>query len=288
MFRHLVPLLSLIATASVAAEDAAPPAVAQPEDGFSTSGKIGAFGSSVVTSNADSSRDPSISGTTETVAYRLSLEAGVEYRNGKHSVEHDLLAKYGRKKDQNTDWVEDTDEVRYDGVYRYAFSKPHYAFASWGWESVFTGPEPEADPFQPGLVKGAAGYGQLYENFWAKSSKLDARIGVGARKRYGRILSARDTEVETGIELFVRHERILDERLRYFLQYEAFSEFADLAHITNLVTAGLTLQLYAHLTVELGLRAFYETEPEDAVSGSSGYDELGLRQDTLVGLTYTW
>ena len=283
MPRHLIPLLSFIAMASVAAEDAAPPA-----DGFSNSGKIGAYGSNVATSNADTSRDPSISGTTETVAYRLSLEAGLEYRNGKHSVEHDLLAKYARKKDENTAWVEDTDEVRYDGVYRYAFSKPHYTFASWGWESVFTGPEPEADLFQPGLVKGAAGYGQLYENFWAKESKFDARIGVGARQRYGKILSSSETEVETGIELFVRHERVLDERLRYFLQYEAFSEFEDVAHITNLFTGGLSVQLYTYLTVELGLRAFYETEPDDVVSGTPGYDELGLRQDTLIGLTYTW
>jgi len=283
MYRQLAPLLSVIAISAAIAEDVAPPA-----DGFSTSGKIGVFGSSVVTSNADSSRDPSISGTTETLSYRMSLEAGVEYRNGKHSVEHDVLAKYGRKKDENTAWVEDTDEVRYDGVYRYAFAKPHYTFASWGWESVFTGPKPDEDLFQPGQVKGAAGYGQLYENFWAKESKFDARIGVGARQRYGDSLSSRDTEVETGIELFVRHERVLDERLRYFLQYEAFSEFEDAAHITNLATAGLTLQLYTYLIVELGLRAFYETEPDDVVSGTPGYDEWGLRQDTLIGLTYTW
>jgi hypothetical protein len=48
------------------------------------------------------------------------------------------------------------------------------------------------------------------------------------------------------------------------------------------------MKLYTYLTVELGLRAYYETEPDDAAAASTGYDELGLRQDTLIGLTYTW
>jgi hypothetical protein len=218
----------------------------------------------------------------------LNLELGLDYRRDKHSVDQDLLAKYGRKKDDGSDWVEDTDEVRYDGAYRYAFAKPHFSYGSWGWESVFTGPEPEADGFQPGLLKAAIGYGQLYENFWPKASKFEARVGVGVRKRYGRLLSDDDREVKAGIEVFIRHERVLDDRLRYFVQYELFSEFEDPAHLTNLVTAALTLQLYAHLTAEIGLRAYYETEPDDTAIGMNGYDELGVRQDTLLGLTYTW
>jgi hypothetical protein len=275
---------ALLACAGLAAEDVAAP----PPPRWASTGKAGLFATSVVAGNNAESRDPAITGSTETYAYRLSLEAGLDFRSGAHSADQDLLAKYGRKKDAGQEWTEDTDEVRYDGVYRYSFAKPHFAYGSWGWESVFSGPEPEHAPFSPGQVKAAVGYGQLYEGFWPKTAKLEARIGVAARKRYGSGLADADKDAEMGIELFVRHEHVLDERLRYFAQYEAFSEFADPGHVTNLLTAGLTAQLSRFLTAELGLRAYYESRPEDAARGATGYDEASLRQDTLLGLVYTW
>lgn len=256
---------------------------------WTTTGKIGAFGSSVLTSNSDASRDPSISGANDTVAYRLSLEAGLIFREGKHAADHALLAKFGRKKDDEQPWIEDTDEVRYDGVYRYQFHQPHFSFASWGWESVFTGPDPERDPFTPGLVKATVGYGQLYENFWPTASKAEGRLGASARKRYGDSLANQDTETETGFDVYLRLEHQRDDRLRYFVQYEGFAEFDDLGHLVNVLTAGVTANLAKYLTLEVGLRAFYETRPDDRDDlVGDGYNEWSVRQDTLLGLTYTW
>lgn len=288
MFRVAFPFRSLLTAmvlclASVAvAEDAPPP------PRWASTGKAGLFGTSAVASGNDDSRDPAIAGTTDSYGYRSTLEAGLDYRNGKHSIDHDLMAKYGRKKEADRDWIEDGDEVRYDGVYRYSFAKPHFAYGGWGWESVFTGPEPDEDLFSPGQLKASAGYGQLYEGFWPKTVKFEARLGLAARKRYGDGLADTENNVEAGVDTFVRIEHVLDDRLRYFAQYEAFAELEDIGHRTHVLTAGLTAQLSRYLTAELGLRAYYETEPEDAEPGADGYDKLSLRQDTLLGLVYTW
>ncbi len=256
---------------------------------WATTGKVGAFGSSVLTSNSDTSRDPSIAGASETLAYRLSLEAGLVFREGKHAVDHALVAKYGRKKDEDTPWLEDTDEVRYDGVYRHLFHQPHFGFASWGWESVFTGPEPERDPFTPGLLKASLGYGQLFEDFWSVKSKAEGRLGASVRKRYGDSLTSADKETETGLEVYLRLEHQRDARLRYFAQYEGFAEFEDIGHVINLITAGVTANLSQYLTLEVGLRAHYETRPDDRTKAAGdGYNAWSVRQDTLLGLTYTW
>lgn len=286
---RLIPTLVLVLPLTLRAEDAPAPEPTPEPPRWDTTGKFGAFGSSVITSNSATSRDPSISGASETLAYRLSLEAGLIFREGKHAADHALLAKFGRKKDEGLPWTEDTDEVRYDGVYRYQFHQPHFTFASWGWESVFTGPDPDNDPFTPGLTKATVGYGQLYEDFWAAASKAEGRIGASVRKRYGSSLADADKETETGLEAYLRLEHQRDDRLRYFVQYEGFSEFEDLAHIVNVFTAGVTANLAKYLALEVGLRAFYETRPDDrAEVANDGYDEWSIRQDTLIGLTYTW
>lgn len=255
---------------------------------WKNTGKLGAFGTSVVSKDAATSRDPAIGGaTTDTIAYRLGLEVAFDYRGGRHSVDQRLVAKYGRSKDEDREWIEDTDEVRYDGVYRYTIRKPHFIFADWGWESVFTGPRPEQRAFDPGLLKGGVGYGQLYEDLLPEADKLEGRVGAGARKRYGHISDA-EKDPQYGLTAYLRYEREQTVSLRYFAQYEGFSEFGDLGHITNVVTAGLTAKLSSLLTAELGLRAYYERAPEEAGADDPGYDQWSLRQDTLLGLTYVW
>ncbi|HYE05597.1 MAG TPA: DUF481 domain-containing protein [Planctomycetota bacterium] len=295
MHRHLLLLLAAsVCTALVAAEPAPAPALApepepiEPPPLWSSDGKAGAFLSSIITKDTTTSRDPSIAGANETLAYRLGLEAGLDYRAGTWSFDQDFLGKYGRTRDEGEEWIEDTDEVRYDAVGRYAVHVPHHLYVRGGWESVFTGPEPEEYPFEPGLLKAGFGYALLLENLLPEKDKLELRVGPALRKRYGRILTAYEKETETGLEGFFRYERTQNALLRYFVQYEAFAEFEDFAHVTHLVTAGLTAQLATYLTAELGLRAYYESEPEDAPAGSVGYDEWGVRQDTLLGLTYTW
>lgn len=288
-FRISAALLAAPVLLIAAEGEGAPVAAEAPSARWTNHGKIGAYGSSVLTSNADTSRDTSISGATETFSYRLQGEAGLDFKDGKHTLEQDLSGKFGRKKDEDRPWIENTDEIRYDGVYRYEFLKPHFGFGSWGWESVFTGPEPEEDAFTPGLLKVATGYGQLHENFWDKAAKFEGRVGVAGRQRYGKDLSDEEKEFEIGLELFLRIEHTLDDRLTWHAQYEAFSEFEDPGHLTNLLTAGLSVQLAKYLTAELGLRAYLETRPEDVDEvEDDGYDELSVRQDTLLGLTYSW
>ena len=295
MLRRPLLLIPLTALAAVAVETVPAPAAVPAAEGaaqepsfWRKTGKVGAFGTSVVSREAAASRDPAINGTTtDTLAYRLSLEVGFDYRAGKHSVDQRLLAKYGRKKDEDADWIEDADETRYDGVYRYSFSKPHFVYADWGWESTFTGPEPEQRAFDPGLLKASTGYGQLYEDLLPESDKLEGRIGAGARKRYGHI-SEDEREPQYGLTAFLRYEREQTVSLRYFAQYEGFAEFNDLGHITNVITAGLTAKLSSLLTAELGLRAYYESRPEDADDDATGYSTWSMRQDTLLGLTYIW
>ncbi len=286
---HLPLLLVTVpaAVALAAAEPAPAPEPAVPPR-WASDGKVGAFFSSVINKDAGTSRDPAIAGSTETIAYRVALEAGLDFRDGKLSIDQDLLGKYGRKKDEGQEWIEDIDEVRYDGVARYAVHAPHHVYVSGGWESVFTGPEPEEDPFSPGLLKAGAGYALLIENLLPEKDKLDLRLGAAARKRYGDDLTDYEKETETGLEGFLRYERVQNAALRYFAQYEAFAEFEDLEHVTHVVTAGLTARLATYLTAELGLRAYYESTPEDVPAGAVGYDVWSLRQDTLLGLTYTW
>jgi hypothetical protein len=286
-------LLGLVATTALFAEEAPVPVVPAEADAaasnWSNTGKAGAYGTSVVTGGSDNSRDPTIAGTTETLAYRLSLNVGLNWKSGLHTVQQDFLAKYGEKKNDGDDWVEDNDEVRYDGVYRFEFSNPQFGYGSWGWESVFTGPKPDEDLFTPGLLKAGAGYGHLYEDFWTDKSRFEARLGAAARKRYGAIYSAKERETEVGLEAFMRLQQELVKRLNWYVQYEGFSEFSDLGHVTNLITAGLSSHLSTYLTLELALRAYYESRPEDvAKTTDDGYNAWGIRQDTLLGLTYTW
>ena len=53
----------------------------------------------------------------------------------------------------------------------------------------------------------------------------------------------------------------------------------------------LSLYLYklmAFLSLDLGLRLYYESEPDDAPDGAVGYDEVAVLQETLIGITYTF
>ena len=60
--------------------------------------------------------------------------------------------------------------------------------------------------------------------------------------------------------------------------------------MTNLITAGLTFQLARHLNLDLALRAYYETRPREDRDDQllSGYNQWSIKQDTLIGLVYSW
>jgi hypothetical protein len=284
---------------------AQPPAPGQPVPGVAvvkpapplsnwiTTARLGAYLANVGTANADTSRDTTIATTDDSTSFLLTFEGQANWRSAKDSVDNLLKARYGRIRTEGQEWSENNDEIRYDGVYRREFYRPHFVYLGWGAESVFTGPDPQNYSFDPTTVKVSTGYGQRYEDFWPDKNHIEARLGVRAQKKWGHSVPPENDEIETGIEAFARYEHLLKRGdgaydVRFFAQYEGFSEFDDLEHITNLVTAGLTMQLTRYLAVELGLRAYYETRPEEDDGTGIGYNEWSMRHDSLFGLTYQY
>lgn len=300
--RRSIPLLAALPVL-LPAEDAVPvpipvprPVMMEPEpapSNWTIIGRVGAYVANVSTSNADTSRDTTIATTAESTSYLFTYEGQANWKADKDSIDNLLKARYGRIRTDNQAWQENNDEIRYDGVYRRELVRPHFIYLGWGAESVFTGPDPDNYAFDPTTGRASVGYGQRYEDFLPDKNHFEARIGVRAQQSWGPSVPVGDDEIETGIEAFVRYEHLLkrgegEYDVRFFTQYEGFSEFEDPGHITNLVTVGLTMQLTRYLAVELGLRAYYETTPDRDDGTGTGYDEWGIRQDSLFGLTYIY
>lgn len=300
----LVSASLLLLTAGLAAEDQAPPApqpAPAPASNWKNEGRIGVFFNNTATHNADESHDPTIGGASNSTAVLGTVDAKAAWVAGRNSVDHIVKARYGRLRADDDGWTENEDEARYDGVYRREISAPHFVYLAWGLESVWTGPyedypgRPPTDrsnPFDPLLARVSGGYGQKYAN-WVPEDAFEWRIGSRAQKRWGSQLREDERGIETGIEAFARYEgkpAAYNKNLTYFAQYEGFSEFNDLRHITNLVTAGLTFQLAKHLNLDLALRAHYETRPKEDRDEKqlTGYNAWSLKQDTLIGVVYAF
>jgi len=256
-------------------------------------GRFGAFFSNVNTTNADTSLDPTISGTSTSTSFLATYDGQANWKEDKNSIDNLLKARYGRIRTQGQDWTENNDELRYDGVYRRELVEPHFIYLGWGAESVFTGPDPYNYAFDPTTGKVSAGYGQRYEDFIPDKNSLEFRLGARAQKKWGKSLGRTEKGIETGIEAFIRYEHLLkrgdgEYDVRFFTQYEGFSEFNDLSHITNLITAGLTVQLTRYITIEMGIRAYYETRTKEDDRTLAGYNQWSIRQDSLFGLTYAY
>lgn len=308
--RRIIPILMICPLSAWAEDTVKPPApaeganpvpavpgaadaAAEPVSNWELKGRFGAFFNNVNTTNHETSRDPTISGTSSSTSYLGTYDGQFNWKSGKDSVDNLVKARYGRIRTEGSDWDENNDEFRYDGVYRREIIQPHFIYLGWGLETVFTGPDPYGYAFDPTTGRVSGGYGQRYEDFLPDKNSLEARIGARAQQRWGPSVADKDGDIETGIEAFFRYEHLLkrgdgDYDVRFFAQYEGFSEFDDLGHITNLITAGLTMQITRYLAVELGLRAYYESEKKDTVSPSAGYDEWSIRQDSLFGLTYAY
>jgi hypothetical protein len=268
---------------------------------WATEGRLGLFFSNTATHNADVSRDPTIGGASSQMAVLGTVDLKAVWTDGKNSVDHLLKARYGRTKSAGDAFLENEDEARYDGVYRRELSKPHFIYLGWGIETVWTGPhrddptQPPDDPnnpFDPLLAHVGTGYGQRYQD-WAPTDAFEWRLGVRAQKSWGSQLTDDQERVETGPELYARYEGTpisYHKDLKYFAQYEAFAEFADLRHVSNLITAGLTFQFAKHLNLELALRAHYESRPKEDRDAQvlPGYNSWAIKQDTLVGVVYTF
>ncbi len=290
----LTPLLLLSVASAAAEEEAAPEAAAddEPDYGWDHDGRIGLFLNSILIDNAEQSRDPSIASTEQTVTWTATFDGALDWTAPHQALEQTLELKFGQQKQDEEEWFESNDLIEYDGVYKALFQRPRYAYGAWSLTSVFTGPEPREDPFDPLLVTASTGYGEQRssrvqiedEPRWS----LDLRLGVRAQRRFSPTADSRDLEWEFGPEGLVRFQARPHADIGYKLRYEVFSEFGDLGHVTHLLTASATIALTAYIDIDLDLRAYYEGEPEDAPNEAGGYNELAVRQETLIGIVYSF
>ncbi len=256
-------------------------------EGWSTTGKIGLFGSSVTTRGAEGSRDPAISGTSDATSLQGRIDTGLDWRGADHSLDQKVLIHYGTVHQRRDGWQENADEIRYDGVARKTLREPQFLYFGWGLESVFNGPPPERYSHDPTTLRVSLGYGQLFEGLMPLRDKLEARLGVRSQKRWGPSLGDDQRDIETGPEGYLHYDRRVSEDWSFQAQYEVFSEFRDLGHVTQLATAGLDVSLAKHLTLVFAMRAFRESRPANRPE-REGYDTWSLRQETLIGITASW
>ena len=280
-------LVALALSPLMAADEAPPEAPAEeaPEVSYwSHEAKLGGYLSNVAVGKAETSRDATIGGAQDTITYIFIFDGKLVYDNEPNEIEQTLKLNFGRQKQEDTGWIENSDLIDYDGVYKRKLDEPHYLYGAWGADSIFTGAPPEEEPLDPVIGKVSAGYGQKHQ--FTEKELFEGRIGARAQKRWGRGIGEAARDIETGIELYLRYEDSPTEDLKYYAQFEAFSEFDDLGHIQNLLQAGLSYQLHKYVSLEFGLRAYYETEPDDAAPGATGYDEISFRQETTIGIIY--
>lgn len=257
-------------------------------EGWSWSGKVGAWFSSTSSSNSDTSLDPAISTTSDAMNYRLGGDVNALWKRGINEVEQNLITAYGRQKQAGEGWATSTDNALYNGIYRTVWSAPQFTYAGWGAESVFVGPAPEQDAFGEGRAWGSAGYGVKGPHILVVEDSGEARIGVRTQGRWGPNFTTQQQELQTGPEAFGRYDLKLKVDTKAFVQYEAFGDFEDMSHISNLITAGLFMQVSRYLTVDLALRAYYESRPDNAPKDATGYSQWSARSETLIGAVYAF
>jgi hypothetical protein len=259
--------------------------------GWSSTGQFGLFVSDTTTSNAETARDTGVRTASETTTLTASLDATLLWTiDDEEEIEQRFQGRHGRSRASGRDWIETADLAQYDGVYRYRYVPSRAWYVGSTIITAFTGPEPEKTPFDPLQARLSAGHAWLQEGFLPITDRLEERLGVRTQKRWGTGLSEFQREVETGPEAFIRYERTANAAMSYWAQAEVFSEFDDLAHLEGLATAALVVRVAVPLTVDLRLRMVYERLPRDIPDDEprAGYQELGLRLDTLVGFAYGW
>ncbi len=271
-------------------------------EGWKYNLKVGLLGTATTVGNQEDSYDTTISSASQTASVLGTLDARAVYQIGQDSDEQTLSVRYGQIQDSTSDhYTENEDEIRYDNTYRHLLVAPHFLYGAGTVETVATGPhedDPAAvpddyhNPFDPLQAKASVGYGQRYEQ-WLPDDFLEWRLGVRAQRRWGsQDLPGQDPNA-LGPEAYVRYESTpqpLEKSFTYFVQYEAFAEFNDMRHVTNLVTASMAYNLAKYLQLQLALRAYYESRPKEDrdEEAYSGYNKWSYKQDTLLGLTYIY
>lgn len=285
-----------IAATLDAADPAVPPGPQAPQPppvpatadllGWSHEFHPGAFFTAVYTSDdAESAPDPTIQGSSSSMAFRGVFDGALAWRGRISAVDQKLHLAYGRVR-QSDIWAESIDEVRYDGIYRRDVMVPTFVYRAWGLETVFTNPD-NANVFDPLRVHGSWGVGQLYKELFPNDA-LEWRLGVRLQKSWGSTLTEEQEAWLFGPEAMGRYERTIDELRSFFLMYEGWSDFTDLRHVTNVITGGVKMRFATYLAVELGVRLYYEARPSghlaEADEDQPAYSRWFIRQDVLIGI----
>ncbi len=275
-------------------------------EGWTYNAKLGLLGTATTVSNQQDSYDTTIAGASSTASVLGTADLRALFRAGNESLEHTLSLRYGQIQDSNSShFIENEDEIRYDGVYRHLFARPHFTYALLGADTVATGPRSDdpavvpddyRKPFDPFQARVSTGYGQRYEQ-WLPDDFLEWRLGARYQRRWGSIdpPTGRDTG-EFGWEGYIRYEATpqpLNKGFTFFVQYEIFSEANDMAHTTNLLTGSLAFNFTKYLQLQLAIRGYYETRPKEAKGADtgedfSGYNQLSYKYDNMLGLTYIY
>ena len=240
------------------------------------------FTSVYVSDDAAAAPDPTIQGSANSLSYRAVFDGALAWRSDTSALDQRLHLAYGQVKQADAGWLENIDEIRYDGVYRRGLAKPTFAYRSWGLETVFTSADHDA-AFDPVRVFASWGVGQLYHDLMPGDA-LEWRLGVRVQKIWGSDLLPHQGDLLIGPEALLRYERIFDDLRSFFLMYEGWSEFSDPGHVTNTITGGLKMRFATHLTVELGLRMYYEARPDDVGHEVPGFSRWYVRQDSMIGV----
>ncbi len=280
--------------------------------------KAGAYLGQTASGGADTSRDPTITDTVDTMSYRLALDGSLTWWKAPHEVQHELRLRFGRTREEDRAWTENEDLIRYDltGLHFLWGGQRDLLYAAGRIESVFTGereevlvvhplvrPEldrllgPHADAvpdtrerdprfFSPGLAHLASGVGQRYRDLLLPTAdKLEWRLGVRAQKRWGTTLTSSERDLAIGCEAVLTYENQIRENTDWFIHAESFAPFNDIAHITSWAEAGLDIALHTYINLRISGRCYYESHPEEiGPRPNDGYDELSWRQEALIGL----
>ena len=257
--------------------------------GWSHTGRIGNFINNIATSNGNAdSPDPVIKSTSNSVNYLLALDTTLTWQGLEDSIDQHLLLKYGASKQPGQPWLKNNDDILYQGVFRRGLGKPAFVYGSWGFETVFAGPDPDNRALDPFQAHASVGYGQLYENLGSDKDRLEWRLGVRAQKYWGSQLADQQGLFLVGPELFIRYEREVNKSLRFFIETDDYGQFTDPGHTVVLATAGVAAKLNAYVTAEINFRTYHESGPKSAAVGAPGYNQWFYKEDALIGLAITF
>lgn len=249
--------------------------------------KLGAFLQNVSSHNAETSRDPAITGASDSLSWTVHGEGTLVWTSDPGRFEQRLEADYGRIKTESQDrWQENTDTITYAATYEGVLPAPHFLYGGGTADTVFTGKEPDLKPLDPLVGKLSTGYGQRYDHLLPPDDSLSWRLGIYARKRWESGAPRYQTDVDAGPEAYVRYERRQSQDIHYFVQVEAYGEFDDRSHATGVGEAGLSVRVARRLTVEVKVRTYYESRPKEAGDDVPGYDQWSLREEALIGVVW--